>query len=86
MPELSRFYGIVIKMHHDEHNPPHFHAVYGGHRAQFSLKGIRLIKGKVPLRVQSLVREWAAQHLDELTEDWTLCQSNQLPKSIEPLD
>ncbi|MCL0061309.1 DUF4160 domain-containing protein [Thermodesulfovibrionales bacterium] len=26
MPEISRFFGIIIRMFYDEHNPPHFHA------------------------------------------------------------
>lgn len=26
MPEISRFYGIIIAMFWDDHNPPHFHA------------------------------------------------------------
>ena len=85
MPELSRFYGIVIKMYHDDHAPPHFHAVYGEMSAQFSIPRLHVIKGSVPIRVRSLVLEWAAQHLQELTEDWTLVEANRVPKSIKPL-
>jgi hypothetical protein len=30
MPELSRFYGLTIRMYYDEHPPPHFHVSYQG--------------------------------------------------------
>lgn len=33
MPEISRFYGIIIRMYYEDHNPPHFHAVYGDDEA-----------------------------------------------------
>jgi len=85
MPELSRFYGIVIAMYHDDHVPPHFHAEYGEYEARFSIPGLRIIEGSVPPRVRSLVLEWAAQHLQELADDWELCHSNRPPKPIKPL-
>jgi hypothetical protein len=37
MPELCRFYGVRIKMYYDDHNPPHFHAEYGGDEALISI-------------------------------------------------
>ena len=40
MPEISRFYGIVIKMFFDDHNPPHFHAEYGGETAYFDISNL----------------------------------------------
>ncbi|MBI2899258.1 MAG: DUF4160 domain-containing protein [Planctomycetes bacterium] len=55
MPEISRFLGIVIAMYYKEHGPPHFHAKYGGDRAAFSIHDLRLIEGKLPPRVLSLV-------------------------------
>jgi len=67
MPEISRFLGIVIAMYFKEHGPPHFHAKYGGQRAGFSIEDLRLIEGKLPQRVVSLVLGWAFQHREELT-------------------
>lgn len=41
MPEISRFYGIVVAMYYDEHNPPHFHARYGGSKVAIEIKTLR---------------------------------------------
>lgn len=59
MPEISRFLGIVIKMYFDDHNPPHFHVLYGECEAAFSVDTLEMIKGKLPPRVSGLVIEWA---------------------------
>ena len=86
MPELSRFYGIIIKMHHHDHTPPHFHVEYGEFEAQFSIQGLKVIEGRVPSRVKSLVREWAGQHIAELIADWELVSELKQPRSIKPLE
>lgn len=74
MPEISRFLGIIIYIHYNEHNPPHFHAEYGNHNAIFSITDLRLIGGKLPPRVLSLVLEWAFLHRKELMDDWNLAE------------
>jgi Domain of unknown function (DUF4160) len=79
------FYGIVIQMFWREHAPPHFHALYGEDEALFDLRDLRVIRGSLPRRAMALVLEWAAEHRDELTEDWNLCSRLQSPKPIEPL-
>jgi hypothetical protein len=60
MPELCRFYGIVIRMYYDDHLPPHFHALYAGHEAVIGIEALALIEGKLPPRAMGLVAEWAA--------------------------
>ncbi len=85
MPEICRFLGIVIAMYHKEHAPPHFHAKYGGQRASFSINDLKLIEGKLPKRVISLVLEWAFDHREELLEDWELAQNKKDLKKIDPL-
>lgn len=75
MPEISRFLGIVIYIRYNEHNPPHFHAQYGKHNAVFSIQELKIIDGKLPSRVISLVLEWAFLHRDELMTDWNLAQA-----------
>jgi hypothetical protein len=85
MPEISRFLGIVIAMYFKEHAPPHFHAKYGGQRAAFSIQDLRLIEGKLPHRVTSLVLEWAFQHREELMEDWARAERREDLQKIEPL-
>lgn len=86
MPEISRFYGIVIAMYHQEHNPPHFHARYGGDKAAVEISSLKVLEGKLPPRALGLAVEWASQHQDELTRDWELARSGRPPQRIEPLE
>lgn len=85
MPEISRFLGIVIAMYYKEHVPPHFHAKYGDQRASFSIQDLRLIEGKLPPRIVSLVLEWAFQHREELMENWGRVERKVDLQEIEPL-
>ena len=85
MPEISRFFGIVIQMYYDEHAPPHFHALYSGDEAQITIDPIRLWHGDLPQRALSLVIEWAALHQRELMENWNLARQDQRPRKIQPL-
>lgn len=57
MPEISRFFGIVIAMYYKEHGIPHFHAKYGDKTGVFSISELKLIEGSLPKRVISLVLE-----------------------------
>jgi hypothetical protein len=85
MPEISRFFGIIIRMFYDEHNPPHFHAEYSGQKAVFDFKG-NIIRGGFSSRTATkLVREWADFHVSDLEEDWKLASESQEIKKIEPL-
>lgn len=86
MPEVSRFFGIVIRMYYDEHNPPHFHAEYNGQKVQISIEPIYVIKGKLPRRALSLVLEWVALHQTELLANWDRARSERELLWIEPLD
>ena len=85
MPEISRFYGIVIAMFYDEHNPPHFHARYGGDKVIIEIRSLRVLEGRIPPRALGLVMEWASQHQGELLGDWELARSDQPPSKIAPL-
>ena len=86
MPEISRFFGIVVAMYYKEHAPPHFHARYAGDRAAFAIADLRIIEGALPRRAVSLVLEWAFQHRDELMENWGRVERREDLVSIEPLD
>ena len=66
MPEISRFFGIVIKMFFDDHNPPHFHAEYDGDVALIDIRNLSVFSGRLPPRVIGLVIEWASVHQQEL--------------------
>jgi hypothetical protein len=85
MPQISRFFGIIISMYFDDHNPPHFHARYSEFEAIISIKDFSVLEGDIPSRALGLVIEWASLHKAELEEDWELVKSFRLPKSIEPL-
>lgn len=85
MPEVSRFLGIVISLYFKEHAPPHFHAKYAEARAAFSIQELKMIEGKLPPRIVSLVLEWAFLHREELMEDWDLARREGTLKKIDPL-
>lgn len=86
MPEISRFFGIIIRMYFDEHLPPHFHAVYGKHEAQVGIDPIKVLEGKLPHRAVSMVVEWAALHQRELINDWEWLRTDQPVVKINPLE
>jgi len=86
MPEISRFFGIIIRMFFDEHNPPHIHAEHQGNKAVFDLSG-NIMQGNLKSRTAiKLVREWIDLHVAELLEDWKLAQAGKKIKKIDPLD
>jgi len=74
MPEVSRFFGIIIRMYFDDHPPPHFHAIYSGSEAQVGIDPIVILRGDLPRRAVSMVLEWAALHQRELMENWRRLQ------------
>ncbi len=85
MPEVSRFYGIVIRMYFADHNPPHFHAHYAGSEALVEIATLSVISGRLPPRAMGLVAEWAASHQEELSAAWERARNLQPPGKIEPL-
>jgi len=86
MPEISRFFGIVIKMFFDDHNPPHFHAEYGSDLALIDIRTLAVFSGRLPPRVTGLVIEWATLHQRELLVDWEKAQAWQELQKIAPLE
>ena len=88
MPELSRFFGIIIRMYMEAggpHHLSHFHAYYQDEAAVFGLDPIDLIAGALPRRQRRLVEAWAEMHQAELLEDWRRLQQGQPPLPIAPL-
>ncbi|PIV26518.1 MAG: transcriptional regulator [Anaerolineae bacterium CG03_land_8_20_14_0_80_58_20] len=86
MPEISRFFGIIIFMYFDEHNPPHFHAKYGEERAVISINELKVMEGRLSRRALSLVLEWANEHRDELIKNWNNLQTTGEYSKIAPLE
>lgn len=85
MPEISRFFGIIVAMFYDEHNPPHFHARYGDAQVASDIASLRVLEGRLPPRVFGLVIEWASQHQEELMQDWQLVRDKKSPQIIATL-
>lgn len=85
MPEICRFYGIVIKMFWDDHDPPHFHAEYGEHAAVIEIRTLAVIGGQLPGRALGLTIEWAAAHTAELRELWEAARASRPLSKLAPL-
>lgn len=85
MPEISRFFGIVIAMFYGDHLPPHFHARYGEHRAIIEIESDTVLTGRLPPRVLGLVTEWATKHQRALRANWRLAREQAPLRPIPPL-
>jgi hypothetical protein len=79
MPTISMFYGIIIKMFFSDHNPPHFHAVYGEYNGIIDINTLELIEGDLPPRALELIKEWATTYKAELTHIWDTQEFVKLP-------
>lgn len=86
MPEISRFYGIVIRMHIDEHNPPHFHAKYSDKEVVVSITDPAIIYGTISPRALRLVLRWAKLNQGELLLNWENLRSGCPAMKIKPLE
>ena len=85
MPELSRFFGIIITMYAGDHRPPHFHARFNGKEALFDIINGVFVKGRLPSREARLVLAWYEIHKDELMVNWNDLSSGKPHTKIEPL-
>lgn len=85
MPTISMFYGIIIRMYYDDHNPPHFHAFYGDYKAIFNFEG-ELVEGNLPKTKVKLITAWTLIHKDELLANWELAKNSEKLYDINPLN
>ena len=88
MPELARFFGIIIRMYAEfdaQHHRPHFHAYYQEHAAVYGIDPIELIAGSLPRRQSRLVEAWAELHQEQLADAWRRLQEGEPPDPIPPL-
>ncbi len=86
MPEISRFFGIIIRMFFADHEPAHFHAIYGDDEALIEIETLLVLRGSLPRRALALVLEWAALHRAELRQDWQRARAGEVLAPIAPLD
>ena len=86
MPEISRFFGIVIRMFYDDHDPPHMHVEYQGKKAKIDFYG-NVLQGDLGSRTAlKLAREWIDLHVEELQKDWDLARAGKPLGKINPLE
>jgi hypothetical protein len=85
MPEISRFLGIVIAMFYNDHEPAHFHAVYGGFEITVEIES-GVVRGTFPPRALSHVQEWREMHKGKLLENWQLARKRQPLNRVTPLE
>lgn len=85
MPEISRFYGIIVAMYFNDHPPPHFHVRYASGKAKIQIEPLELMEGYLSPRALALVMEWAVLHWPELQENWRLRETRQPLRKIDPL-
>ena len=85
MPIICMFYGVIISMCFDDHNPPHLHATYQGNKAEFRLDNGELLAGKLPKKQGRMVQTWCDIHRDELLANWELASQKKEIFRIDPL-
>jgi len=86
MPTICRFYGILVQMYYDDHNPPHFHAIYGDNKAVIAIGDLAILEGDLPPKAVGLVMEWAKAHKGELMKEWELARQSKTLFPIDPLE
>ena len=85
MPRISSFYGIIIWMYWNDHNPPHFHATYGEHKARILIESLEPMDRGLPTRALRLIEEWASLHQDDLLSNWRRARARRPLNTIDPL-
>jgi hypothetical protein len=85
VPIISVFFGIVIRMFHDDHAPPHFHVQYAEYGAVVEIATGRMLGGMLPPRVRRLIEEWRRPNVGRLRRCWKDAQSGRVPMRIRPL-
>lgn len=76
MPIISIFYGIIVRLNYNDHNPPHIHVEYQGMKAIFEIKSASLIAGEIPKNARKLVVSWMRKNTSGLLKNWKLAQNH----------
>lgn len=86
MPRISEFFGIVIYMYYNDHQPAHFHVKHGDDKAVYEIETLAVLRGQLSRRANVMVAEWALLHRDELRENWMRARRQAELNDIAPLD
>lgn len=86
VPIISVFFGVIIRMHYREHNPPHVHAEYQGFEAFFDAKTGTMLGGTFPKSMRGVIKKWIQKHKKELLMDWERARQHEPLFKIEGAD
>jgi Domain of unknown function (DUF4160) len=86
VPTISFFYGIVVRMYFEDHDPPHFHAIYSEHEAQVLISSGEILNGYLPARAARLAKEWALARQAALMDNWNRAHEGKRLERIAGLD
>ena len=86
MPIISAFFGMLIKLYHNDHNPPHLHVQYGEYEAVVAIGTGEILQGRLPPRVHKLLREWLRARREEVTKAWRDAREMRQPRRVKPLE
>lgn len=86
MPIIATFLGIIVRVYHDDHNPPHVHVQYGEYEAIVEINSGRLLSGRLPVRVKRLLNEWLRVRREDIMKAWESARQNRVPPRVRPLE
>jgi len=86
VPIISHFFGVIIRMYYQDHEPPHFHAEHQGEQAKFDFSGELLVGQITSGTARRLIREWAQLHRAELESNWEHMKAGETLERIPPLE
>lgn len=86
MPTISVFFGIIVRMFYNDHEPPHFHAEHQGLQGKFDFGGQMLVGAIESRTALRLIKEWASLHRSELEQNWRLAKAGQPLRQVAPLE
>ena len=86
MPILSTFFGIIVRVYHDDHEPPHVHVQYGEFEAIVEISTGRVLAGRLPPRVRRILAEWLRERRDAVAKAWAIARQHRTPPRIRPLE
>jgi len=85
MPIIAAFLGMLIRVYHADHDPPHIHVQYGEYEAIAEIRTGRIIRGRLPRRVERILREWLRVRRREVVGAWRDARAHRTPRRVDPL-
>jgi len=86
MPVISTFLGIIVRIYHDDHAPPHVHVQYGEFEAIVEISTGRMLGGRLPPRVKRILVEWLRARRSAVAKAWAIARRHGTPPRVRPLE